>query len=115
MELKTPSFFERLASDIVKKDLRRMSPKPRNRLFRSFFGTSSKISALLWRFISIDRNKHSTAAPKHLLWALLFLKIYATEYVHCAFAGGVDPKTFRKWCWIFVKAIANLDVEFVCF
>ena len=112
MERKTPKFFERLASDIVGKDLRRMAPKLRNCTFRSFSGASSKVCALLWHFV--DHSNNPTVAQKHLLWALLFLKIYATENVHASLAGGVDHKTFRKWSWIFVKAIANLETEFIC-
>ena len=37
----------------------------------------------------------------HLLWALMFMKIYGKEADLCAHAGGtsgsVDPKTYRKW------------------
>ena len=111
MERKTPRFFERLASDIVGKDLRRMAPKSCNRKFRSFFGASSKVCALLWHFV--DLSEYPSAAPKHLLWALLFMKIYSTEDIHASMAGGVDPKTFRKWTWIVVRAIADLETEFV--
>ena len=110
-----PRDFELAASDIVRRDLRKISSTRRDRLFRSFFGCSSKVCALVWRLIDPYRSmirEYTTVSPKHYLWCLMFLKIYANENVHSSMAG-VDPKTFRKWCWIFVKKIANLDVELV--
>jgi hypothetical protein len=41
----------------------------------------------------------SSARPRHLLWALVFLKVYASEDVHCCLVGYVDAKTYRKWAW----------------
>ncbi len=50
--------------------------------------------------------------PKHLLWALHFMKVYPKQSPGClavsASAGAVDPKTHRKWVWVFINAIANL-------
>jgi hypothetical protein len=44
----------------------------------------------------------------------MFMKLYCSETVHCIIAGGeVDEKTFRKWSWIFVDAIAALHFEVV--
>ena len=51
--------------------------------------------------------------PKHLLWALHFMKVYPKQSPGClavgASAGAVDPKTHRKWVWAFIDAVANLD------
>ena len=43
----------------------------------------------------------------HLLWALLFLKVYATEVVMCDMCGS-DQKKFQKWTKIYVKEIVRL-------
>ena len=48
-----------------------------------------------------------------MLWGLMFLKIYASEGVLATLAGGVDEKTFRKWAWRFVDAIADLEDDVV--
>jgi hypothetical protein len=48
------------------------------------------------------------AAPKHLLWALFFLKVYTTENV-AAVIMCCDEKTIRLWSWVMVGAIAGLD------
>ena len=51
--------------------------------------------------------------PCKFLWALMFMKIYGKERNLYSLAGGVDKKTFRKWAWLFVVAIAYLEAEVV--
>ncbi len=50
--------------------------------------------------------------PKHLLWALHFMKVYPKQSSGClaigVLANVVDPKTHCKWVWAFIDAIANL-------
>ncbi|KAH9118088.1 hypothetical protein LEN26_012265 [Aphanomyces euteiches] len=46
---------------------------------------------------------------EHLLWAMLFLKVYSSENVHATIAA-VDEKTFRKWSWAILEALASLNV-----
>jgi len=62
------------------------------RRFRSLFGVSPNLVPLLW---AEREDRPDETVPTHLLWALMFLKVYATESVHAAIAG-VDEKTFRK-------------------
>ncbi len=55
--------------------------------------------------------------PKHLLWTLYFLKVYTREAPGCSTVGGskgaIDPKTLRKWVWLFIERIAELADEVV--
>jgi hypothetical protein len=81
--------------------------------FHSMFGTSPEICSLLWDHVDPLSTMPNGVQDAHLLWGLMFLKLYAAESVHCALAGGVDEKTFRKWCWTFVYAIADLAPDFV--
>lgn len=37
------------------------------------------------------------------------MKVYGTEAVHHRLAGCPDEKTFQKWAWLFVHAIARLE------
>jgi hypothetical protein len=60
--------------------------------FLRFFNTSPKICG------------HS---PKHLLWALLFLRSYLKEDILERLIGS-SKKTVRKWVWLFVEAIADM-------
>jgi hypothetical protein len=84
-------------------------------LFHSLFGTSPEICAKLWTMLSTEANMDidRLACPKHLLWGLMLLKIYATEPILSSLAGGCDVQTFRKWTWQFVAAIAALADDVV--
>lgn len=77
-----------------------------NRKYRSFFGISPEVCAKLWRLLT---EKPTNSKPKHLLWSLLFLKCYNVEHVNASIVE-VDEKTYRKWTWIFVNQLAELDV-----
>jgi hypothetical protein len=46
--------------------------------------------------------------PVHLLWGLLFLHLYNSEPVNCT-RVACDEKTFRKWAWFVVCALADLE------
>jgi hypothetical protein len=41
------------------------------------------------------------------------MKVYPKQSPGClavgTSAGAVDPKTDRKWVWVFIDAVANLD------
>ena len=50
-----------------------------------------------------------TGTVEHYFWALMFMKVYGKMHVMCTLAGGCDPKTFRKWSWIFIEAIASCE------
>jgi hypothetical protein len=48
--------------------------------------------------------------PKHLLWGLLFLKVYGTEDV-LSDVVGMKRNTFRKWAWKIVEVLDNMEAE----
>ena len=88
-----------------------------DRLFRSFFGTSIGPTMMVWDLLVHHDLLPDNGRPKHLLWALYFLKVYPKQGPGCSVVGGcagaVDPKTFRKWVWSFIRAIAELEDELV--
>ena len=53
----------------------------------------------------------------HLLWTLHFLKAYPKQAAVCLTVGGstgaIDPKTFRKHMWPFIRAIPDLKTNVV--
>ncbi|KAI9357970.1 hypothetical protein DFJ73DRAFT_758102 [Zopfochytrium polystomum] len=53
--------------------------------------------------------KTVTFEPRHLLWALYFLKCYPTQ-PQAASLLKCDEKTFLKWCDRAVDALAEMDV-----
>ena len=82
--------------------------------FLAHFGTTPGICAYLWKTITLHPKDPS---PKyfHLLWALLFLKLYETESVLAGMVGGVDEKTLRKWVWFMLEKIDGLKPRIIRF
>ena len=75
------------------------------RRFRSQFGISPVICARIWN--SLGEVKPNGFEPKHLLWGLLFLKVYSTESVHATIVNTCE-RTFRKWSWKAVDLLAAM-------
>jgi hypothetical protein len=92
---------------------RKWMTKDRKRRFRSFFGASSGVVAVIWNKIEQRGIEEPGAKPKHLLWALLFLKVYSTIEIHCSIVGWPSAKSFSKWSWYFVKRIAELKEDVI--
>jgi uncharacterized membrane protein len=84
--------------------------------YRYWFGTSPTITAITWNCLVesgwTELSGVHEAKPKHLLWALMFLKSYGTEAVLSAIVDS-DEKTFRKWAWFYVEGIASLHNHIV--
>ena len=67
--------------------------------------------AHLWNRIIAHDQSETSGNPKHLLWALVFLKVYSTEEIHCSIVGWPSAKLFSKWSWYFVQRILELKDE----
>jgi hypothetical protein len=105
--------FKALARDIQNRvSLRVGAATIEKRHFREFFGTSVLVIEKIWELLERNSLLPEGCHPKHLLWALHFMKVYPKQSQGCsavgASAGAVDPKTHRKWVWAFIDAIANL-------
>ena len=92
-----------------------------DRRIRSFFGAPSSIIAIVWNKIW-DRLspgekdavcKRGKPQCQYLLYALVFLKVYSSEEVHCSIVGWPTPKTFRKWSWFFINKISELKEDVI--
>lgn len=81
--------------------------------FRATFGTSPENCAKVWQKIDEQDSLPDGGKPKHLLWALMLLKLYCSEMVLSSMAGGVHQETFRKWAWTFVDLIAFLQYRVI--
>ena len=80
-----------------------------SRRFSSHFGVCPVIVSIIWASLE-SRLPASTFI--HLLWALLFLKVYATESVLSGMVGA-DEKTYRLHVWRVIQGISNMRQEFV--
>ena len=83
---------------------------------------SGAVRLVAWDLISVPCDAEddlSHARPEHMLWALLFLKIYGNETEMATLCGAdkgsIDEKTFRKWTYIFVRRMACLLLDVVSF
>lgn len=115
-----PHVFESIGLAIIKQApsgmmTERIETSTDAKRFKSFFGTSANICAMLWDMIDPNSTMPKGAEPKHLLWGLAFIKVYATESVLCKMVSPPRPdeKTFRKWAKLFVDAISYLEAEIV--
>jgi len=80
------------------------------RKFRAFFGVSPYLICCLWQQLFAAQLLGEDDQPKHLMWMLLWLKVYATEEALTNIAGCKSEKTFRKWVHIYLVRVGSLDV-----
>lgn len=90
-----------------------------DRAFREFFGTSAIVAVVIWRLLVENEMLPEGGTIMHLLWTLFFFKVYPKQGPACSAAGGsngaIDPKTWRKYIWPFVYAIADLEPIVIIF
>ena len=107
-----PDFFLQKGLCIASK-IQIRSKRLQLRTFLDHFGTRPDIVSSIWARIKLKDSMPKNAMPHHLLWALLFLKVYATEQVLCGMVStpAVDECTFRTWAQFFIKEIVKLSKE----
>ena len=79
------------------------------RRFRKFFGCSAVVSISVWRRLSYTSQIPFGGEPKHLLWTLLFMKVYQKEGIMCKIIDIMDPNTFRGRVKYFIETIVDLE------
>lgn len=122
----SPDMCAILAREMFKKETgytNKTNTKLDEEICSSLIGTTYNVCSELWNHIDPLNNlalqelhpkiQIQQAHPKHLFWALLFLKCYCTEPILTRLVGGVDNKTFRKWSWAFVDGISLLKQRII--
>eukprot|EP00536_Pseudo-nitzschia_multiseries_P019074 jgi/Psemu1/58787/gm1.58787_g len=111
----TEEAIERVAREVLRwPERRKWNSRDVVRRFKACFGASGTIVADVWNRI-VDRGPiESGGEPKHLLWALIHLKVYLTVEIHCSITGWPSAKTFSKWAWYFIEQIADLKDDVIC-
>ena len=84
-----------------------------DRKFREFVGCAAVIVLSLWKRLAITSQVPYGGESKHLLWNLLFMKVYLEEIVMSTIIKVKDPKTFRGRVKDFISAIADLEADIV--
>ena len=81
--------------------------------FKAFFGICPEGCSMIWDMLQPNETMPKGVKPEHLLWGLLFMKVYATETALVSMVNAPDEKTFRKWSQRFVVDISWLESEVV--
>jgi len=76
--------------------------------FMSMFGTTPAVCASTWNLLDLPPD----AEPKHLLWALFFVKQHPKWAVIGKVTGASKP-TFKKWAWFFIIKVHDLHPHLV--
>lgn len=109
----TDEHIELVAKEVLRwPDNRKWKSKDKDMRIRACFGAPSDIIADIWNRMNAYGLKDG-AHPKHLLWALVFLKVYSTEEIHCSIVGWPSAKTFSKWAWYFIDRISLLKEDVI--
>lgn len=103
----TPAMFQLLADELTR-NCPHFSAMQQDRRYRAMFGVPIGIVHLVWTKLLSDSPVNG-GRPVHLLWTLMFLKVYASENVFRTIHGA-DEQTFRNWTWKFIAAIASIHV-----
>jgi hypothetical protein len=101
MAVLTANHFNYFAGPILRR-ANRDGVLGRDRDFTTLFGISAKVCSVVWNLCDFP----SGTEPIHLLWAFLFLKVYATEPVLISIVYGPTRKTFRKCVWTIIDELA---------
>ena len=80
-----------------------------DRDYREMFGCSVEVTMIAWDFLAAYGHLPEGGRVEHMLWALMWMKVYGRKRTMCTLAGGVDIKTFMKWVMKFVYGIAYLE------
>ena len=76
------------------------------------YGCSPEICAILWNIVERQCSIYDNVRPKHLLWALLFLKLYLPIQAAVAFIG-CDEKTYQHYVWVVIDGIRYARCDMV--
>ena len=105
--------FEVLACHLLRKKLNG-SKDVRQRRIKATFGVPPIVIAKLWELLEDQGSVFKSVKKHHLLWALMYCKIYTTESTMTSTVGCADEKNFREWVWYFIEEVSNLEPIVVC-
>lgn len=113
-ELTSADEFYLLAKDVQRRTGQKIiAEQGEDRRFHEFFGTGVAVAINAWTLLVEHERLEENAEISHLLWAMYFLKCYPKTGEGCAAAasekGAVDPKTWRKYIWPMIYALADLE------
>lgn len=101
--------FRALAQRELENRPRSTSWRVNSRRFRAKMGCSSLVCSNIWNRLTKKGILPPEFRAHHLLWTLVFLKLCCCETI-TADICGCDEKTLRKWVWIGIDLLGQLDL-----
>lgn len=80
-----------------------------DRAFREFFGCQATVALGLWNMLVNTGFLPCGGRMEHLLWTLMYMKVYPKRNAMSVLCGGVNKETWMKWVYNFFDAIAFLE------
>ena len=84
------------------------SLQTKDREFRKVFGVGSITAITAWNLFELNHNTPTGGLVMHMLWAMMFMKVYSKEVTMSKMARLKCGKTFRKWIWPFISGLGEL-------
>lgn len=113
--------FKEAGSKIMRRDPKGCSVAVFEDRWITFFGVPLPVVVTTWELLAIEVNdeRMGFAKPWHLLWGLMWLKMYGNESEMAALCGGsdfaVNEKTYCKWAHLFIECISYLMFDLVIY
>ena len=114
-ELSSQEDFYRLAKEVQNRSGQKLcADSTEDRRFCEYFGCSAVVAMIAWSLLNEHNKLDVGSEVTHMLWAMYFVKCYPLTQEGCAAAGtaakgAVDPKTWKKWVWPMIWALADLE------
>ena len=66
-----------------------------------------------WSLLELNHHTPTDGYVMHMLWAMMFIKVYSKEVTMLKMAGIKCGKKFRKWIWSSINALGELESQVV--
>ena len=108
------TLFKEIGGDIMSRSPLDGSQEVFETRWISHFEAVPEVCVQTWAYLQIDLSVEEdwNSNPRHLLWAYLLLKTYASESVLSAICK-CHKDTFRKYAWQFINKLSFLEFELV--
>ena len=73
------------------------------------FGCGALVALSLFGMLVTTSFLPEGGSLEHLMWTLMFMKVYGKERTRKVLTGGGDPQTFCKRVCLFIQDIALLE------
>ena len=84
-----------------------------DREFREGFGVGAITAMTAWNLLELNNHTPTSGLVMHILWVMMFIKVYSKEVTLLKMAGLKCGKKCRKWIWPFISGLGELESQVV--